>query len=230
MTEMEIQWLLCRTEAVPAGDGWLGPDERAVQARLKLAKRRDAWRLGRFTAKQLLSSIERSNALDEIQILAAEDGAPEAFFDGRPIPGSISITHRSGVAACVAARATKVGCDLEAIEPRSQRFVDDFFTAREREAAQQVGARLRDRFVALTWSAKESALKVLRVGLRRDTRSVEVELDNVDAPRSTWQPVKATVSPENQTLSGWWRLYGGLVLTVLCDDPALCIAGHDEQR
>ncbi|MGB5684090.1 MAG: 4'-phosphopantetheinyl transferase superfamily protein [Polyangiales bacterium] len=227
---MEIQWLLCRTEAVPAGDAWLGADERAVQARLKVAKRRDAWRLGRFTAKQLLSSIERSQALDEIQILAAEDGAPEAFVDGRPIPGSISITHRSGVAACVAARAKKVGCDLEAIEPRSQRFVDDFFTAREREARQRVEAGLRDRFVALTWSAKESALKVLRVGLRRDTRSVEVELDNVDASQSTWQPVTATVSPENQTLSGWWRLYGGLVLTVLCDDTALRIAGHDEQR
>ena len=222
--------MLCRTEAVPAGDEWLGPDERAVQARLKLAKRRDAWRLGRFTAKQLLSSIEGSQALDEIQILAAEDGAPEAFVDGRPIRGSISITHRSGVAACVVASTKTVGCDLEAIEPRSQRFVDDFFTAREREATQRVEARLRDRFVALTWSAKESALKVLRVGLRRDTRSVEVELDNVDASQSTWQPVTATVSPENQTLSGWWRLYGGLVLTVLCDDPALCIAGHDEQR
>lgn len=230
MTEMEIQCLLCRTEAVPAGDEWLGPDERAVQARLKLAKRRAAWRLGRFTAKQLLASIERRDGLDEIQILAAEDGAPEAFVDGRQIAGSISITHRSGVAACVTARSAKVGCDLEAIEPRSRRFVEDFFTAREREATQRVEARLRDRFVALTWSAKESALKVLRVGLRRDTRSVEVEIDNVAACQSTWRPVTMTVSPENQTLSGWWRLYGGLVLTVACGDPALRIAGHDEQR
>lgn len=227
---MEIQCLLCPTESVPPGDEWLGPDERAVQARLRLAKRRDAWRLGRFTAKKLLIGAERSDRLDQVQILAAEDGAPEAFVDGQPIPGSISITHRSGVAACVAADSAQVGCDLEAIEPRSQRFVDDFFTDHEREAARRVEPRLRDRFVALTWSAKESALKVLRVGLRRDTRSVEVELRHVDASHGTWLPVMTTVSPENRKLSGWWRLRGNLVLTVVSDDPALRVACHDEQR
>ncbi len=227
---MAIQWLLCRAEAVPAGDEWLGFNERAAQALLKLAMRRAAWRLGRFTAKQLLSGTEGVDRLDRIEILAAEDGAPEAFVDGRPIPGSISITHRSGVAACVAARSAKVGCDLEAIEPRSQRFVDDFFTARERAATRRVEPQLRDRFVALTWSAKESALKVLRVGLRRDTRSVDVELRDVAAAHSTWQPIMTTVNPENQRLPGWWRPHDNLVLTVVSDDARSRIAGHDEQR
>lgn len=230
MNETAIQCLLCPADAVPAGDDWLGPDERAVQARLKLAKRRTDWRLGRFTAKQLLKDVERIDRLDRIQILAAKDGAPEAFVDGGTTTGSVSITHRSGIAACVATRSANVGCDLEVIEPRSQRFIGDFFTARETEATRRVEDHLRDRFVALTWSAKESALKVLRVGLRRDTRSVEVEIRDVDASQKTWQRIMTTVRPENRRLFGWWRLYGDLVLTVVCDDPALRVASHDEDR
>jgi len=226
----QIRWLLRRAEAVPAGDGWLGPNELSVQARLKLAKRRTEWRLGRFAAKQLLGATIGVEDLDRIQIIAAEDGAPEAFVDGRPFPGSVSITHRSAVAACVATQAAIVGCDLEAIEPRSGRFVEDFFTAREREATRGVSDALRDRFVALTWSGKESALKVLRAGLRRDTRSVEVEIPDVDALQRGWNPLAATVSPENRRLSGWWRIHGDLVLTVLSSDPRSRIAGHDEER
>jgi 4'-phosphopantetheinyl transferase len=227
---MPIQWLVQTCDSVPDGDDWLGPDERAVQAGLKLPKRRAEWRLGRFTAKQLLRVIFGADGLDRVQIIAADDGAPEAFLDGQPVAGSLSITHRSGVAACVATNAGKVGCDLEAIEPRSGRFVEDFFTAREREATRRIEEPLRDCFVALTWSAKESALKVLRAGLRRDTRSVDVEVPGIEALQRDWRPITATVCPEHQRLSGWWRVHGKLVLTVVCDDPALRIAGHDEQR
>lgn len=227
---MEIRWLLRSIDTVPAGDDWLGPDERSAQARFKIAKRRAEWRLGRFTAKRLLAVMVGVDSLDRLQVIAAKDGAPEAFVDGRPVSVSMSISHRAGVAACVAAGSATVGCDLEAIEPRSVRFVQDFFTEREREATEQFDGRLRDRFVALTWSAKESALKVLRAGLRRDTRSVEVEVFDVDASSGAWCPVTARISPENEQLSGWWRAHGDLVFTVVSDDPVSRIARHDEQR
>lgn len=227
---MAIRWLVAELSALPEGDDWLGPEERAVQANLKLPKRRTEWRLGRFVAKRSLGPAVGIERLDRIQIIAAADGAPEAFVDGSRLPGSVSISHRSGVAACVASRSARVGCDLEAVEPRSQRFVDDFFTERERRAIRGPESPVRDRHVALTWSAKESALKVLRVGLRRDTRSVEVRIEDPAARGADWHPFTATVSPENRRFVGRWRLEGDLVLTVICDDAALGVAGHDEQR
>ena len=46
-----------------------------------------------------------------------------------------------------------------------------------------------DAVANLIWSAKESALKVLRTGLRRDTRSVDVSL-LPDPPVDGWQPAQ----------------------------------------
>jgi 4'-phosphopantetheinyl transferase len=110
-----------------------------------------------------------------------------------------------------------VGCDLEVVEQRSRRFVNDFFTDRERAAVQRTPSAHRDRHVALTWSAKESALKVLRVGLRRDTRRVEVEIEDPEATEENWHPLRVTVSPERRCFHGWWHQDEDLVLTVVCD-------------
>jgi 4'-phosphopantetheinyl transferase len=112
-------------------------------------------------------------------------GAPEAYMDGRPLDIGISLTDRAGWAECLLGdTAGRIGCDLELVDPRSAAFVRDYFTAAERAF---VGA---DPLAAnLLWSAKESALKVLRTGLRRDTRTVEVttvreggEVEGMDAP------------------------------------------------
>jgi 4'-phosphopantetheinyl transferase len=214
---MTIRWMLLRASSLPDGDGWLGPEEQKVLAGLKFPKRRSDWRLGRFVAKRGLASFTGIDDLDRIQIIAAKDGAPEAFIDGQRIDSSISISHREDVAACAIASDAKVGCDLEAVEPRTTRFVRDFFTDRERAAVQNTSDELRDRHVALTWSAKESALKVLRVGLRRDTRRVEVEIQDPEATADGWHPLNATVSPENHRFQGWWHHDEDVVLTVVSD-------------
>ncbi|MGB5415476.1 MAG: 4'-phosphopantetheinyl transferase superfamily protein [Polyangiales bacterium] len=169
-------------------------------------------------AKRTVSSFAGVVDLSRIQILAAEDGAPEAWIDGERADSGISISHRDRLAACVIAESTPVGCDLEAVEPRSSRFVNDFFTERERMAVETTADAHRARQVALTWSAKESALKLLRVGLRRDTRSVEVEIDDVEALEAGWHPLRATVSPEGQTFRGWWRQEDETVLTIVSDE------------
>jgi len=223
---MTIGWLLLTASALPEGEGWLGPQERNVFAGLRLPKRRSEWSLGRFAAKRALASFARIDALDRIQVIAAEDGAPEAFIDGRMLRWGISISHRDDLAACVIAPSRKVGCDLEAVEPRTSRFVNDFFTERERLEVERTEDSHRDRLVALTWSAKESALKVLRVGLRRDTRSVEVEIDDLETAEPGWHPLRATVNPERQAFRGWWRQERSLVLTVVGDD----VGGVDREQ
>ena len=71
-----------------------------------------------------------------------------------------------------------LGCDLEIVEPRSDAFVADYFTAEEQEVVRQACPADRFALIALIWSAKESALKALQSGLRIDTRSLSVALDD----------------------------------------------------
>jgi len=215
---MTIRWTLLPASELPTGDEWLGPEERKVLRGLRFPKRRAEWRLGRFVAKHAVSSFAGIDDFNRIQIIGAEDGAPEAWIDGKRADLGISISHRDRLAACAIAEGTRVGCDLEAVEPRSSRFVNDFFTERERMAVETTADAHRARQVALTWSAKESALKVLRVGLRRDTRSVEVEIDDVEALEAGWHPLRATVNPEGRILRGWWRQEDETVLTIVSDE------------
>jgi 4'-phosphopantetheinyl transferase len=212
---MTIRWLLLSASAMPEGDDWLGAEERNVLAGLRFPKRRAEWRLGRYAAKQAISAFVGVDDLNRIEVTAAEDGAPEAYVDGTKLDSGISISHREGRAVCAIAPGAQLGCDLEAVEPRTPRFVNDFFTERERVEVEKAAASHRDRLVALTWSAKESALKALRVGLRRDTRSVEVEIDALETSEPGWHPLRTRVSPEGRTFEGWWREEEGFVLTVV---------------
>ena len=217
---MTFHCLLLRASSLPEGDAWTGSQEQKVLASLDKPKRRADWKLGRYAAKTMLASVLGVDDLERIEVIAADDGAPDAYVDGEKLDLSISITHRRGIAACVLSADATVGCDLEAIEPRTTRFVRDFFTERERMKAEIAAGDLRELRIALTWSAKESALKVLRVGLRRDTRNVEVELEQVDSTDSEWHPLAATIRPEENLLGGWWRREDDMVLSVVSDGPS----------
>jgi 4'-phosphopantetheinyl transferase len=170
---------------VPADDEWLGPLERDACARLRVAKRRREWRLGRWTAKQAilawLPAVEPDDvepgamAPNRIQVVAAADGAPDVLVDGRMAPVVLSLSHSAGLAlAAVALPPLRIGCDVERVEERSEAFVDDVFTAAEAARIRAVPSAVRPMVATMVWSAKESALKALRQGLRLDTRAVEV--------------------------------------------------------
>jgi 4'-phosphopantetheinyl transferase len=119
----------------------------------------------------------------------------------------------------VGADLSRVGCDLEIVEVRSRGFVSDFLTDAEQAyvAAQPAGDE-QDAAANLLWSAKESALKVLRTGLRRDTRSVEIAVGDSGRGSGTAGWGRLTMSTTEQTtLSGWWRREGAFLLTVGAD-------------
>ena len=68
-----------------------------------------------------------------------------------------------------------------------------------------------DEAANLIWSAKEAALKVQQVGLRVDTRTVEVEItggQQVDG----WSSM--TVTGNDGPMPGWWRRAGVFLLTI----------------
>ena len=206
-----IVWLLAGAAELPADDGWLLPAERATLAGLSHPKRHAEWRLGRWVAKQSLSTL-LGTPPGEVEIRAGSDGAPFACCDGEPVAAALSISHRAGLGLCVAAAPrVAVGCDLELIESRATVFEEEWFTAAERRLV-DAAPYDHDTAVTLIWSAKESALKALGSGLRRDTRTVVVE-DVAGAAIAGWRRLLIRDLLGTQ-LEGWWRRDGQFVTSV----------------
>ncbi len=224
---MDLYWLEQTESDVPDHNDWLGPHETACLAALRFLKRRSDWRLGRWTAKQALAAClnlpTNLPAHANLEIRAASSGAPEVFLHGQPADAAISLSHRAGTAMCtVGPPGSNFGCDLEMVEARSPAFVDDYFTADEQALIADTPLPERALLLALLWSAKESALKALRVGLRLDTRCISVKPSRVTHPLSAgptaWYPLNIRYS-STQTFSGWWRVETDLVRTVVSDAP-----------
>ena len=212
-------WLSVSLAQVPAHDAWVGPREAQVLARIGVAKRRRDWRLGRFAAKEglrrwLLAAAQPACDPEEIEILAAADGAPEVFLFGEALPVSLSISHSEGTALVVlGGPQTALGCDVEQVSARSARFVSDYFAPEE--GAWVARHEHEALAVTLIWSAKESALKALRAGLTRDTREVVVEIDDA-AVAGEWSALKVRdVAQGGAPLRGWWRAVGSAVETMV---------------
>ena len=218
-----LRWLSQGMNDVPAHDAWLSPVEAGYVASLRFPKRRSEFRLGRWTAK---SAIARRLGLDasldqlrRIVIDRAPDGAPAPFLDGNPADVYITMTDRADQAVClVGPPCTALGCDLELVEPRSQGFVLDYLTPPEQAlVAAAPRGDARDLVANLLWCGKESALKVLRTGLRRDTRSVEVSFPPEPAVDG-WSPLLVR-AVEGATFPGWWQRFGAFVLTLAAAAP-----------
>jgi 4'-phosphopantetheinyl transferase len=217
--ERVVRWLAVAREEVPAGDEWLGPDERDKQATLRFSKRRDDWRLKRWAAKQALQASTGLGALERLQVLNTAAGIPVPHDGSSALPFALSLADREGTALCTLGPAgARLGCDIELVEPRSAAFVGDWFTPEEQAAVAAAGTRAAADLVAnLIWSAKEAALKALGIGLRRPTRAVTVTatMERPAATPTEWASLTVVVA--EGALAGWWRRYRGFVLAVVTD-------------
>ncbi len=213
-------WLTRSLADVPADDAWLAPGERRVLAGLRIARRRADWRLGRWTAKTAVAQ-RLGVAPERLEILAAEDGAPEAWLDGRPAPVSVSLSHRGGRAlAVVAGEGHRPGCDLELIEARSPAFVREWLSPCEQRRIVDCAAGERALVANLIWTAKEAAAKVRREGLRLDVRRAVVNASGVGGPETDcWKPLRVDWPDAQLATSGWWRVEPGWVMSV-AGEPA----------
>jgi len=241
---MDVFWLEQGEADLPAGNDWLSAGEVDRLNTMRVPKRRADWRLGRWTAKRALSAYLNlpgdHQALTNIEIRPAASGAPEVFIANRPATVAISLSHCNGSALCtVAPSGTALGCDLELVEPRSDAFVADYFTAEEQALVAQASAADSSCLATLLWSAKESALKALHEGLRLDTRSVTVSLPEGSAtPKpdeethaanpasalgqccSAWRPLEVRCT-RGEVFRGWWQQTGRLLRTlVAAPDPS----------
>jgi 4'-phosphopantetheinyl transferase len=223
-----LWWLARSVDLTPDTDEWLTPAENAYAERQRYTKRRSEFRTARYAAKTAIARAldlgQDARSLARIEIRHEPSGAPYACVDGRPAGWQLSLTDRADWAVClVSSGVHRVGCDLELVEPRSAAFVADFLTpAEQRCVAAHPDADLAANVI---WSAKESALKVLTTGLRRDTRSVEIELY---PSGGGWGRLRLDAA-EGMAFSGWWRQYGSFVLTVASAAPADAPAALEEQ-
>ena len=224
-------WMARGEQEVPESGAWLTPDERTVAAGMRFTKRRSEYLLRRWVCKQAVAAATGlptdSASLGGIRVLNHPSGAPYVVAEGAPPGLEVALTDRAGWAVCLVGTAMgRLGCDLELVEPRSAGFVADFLTAFERDWVQARPATERDAAANLIWSAKESALKVLQVGLRRDTRSVEVAIGASEALSTNeygegqdgWSPLEVRPA-EGGVLPGWWRRGGRFLLTVVTESP-----------
>ena len=239
---MSLYWLQLTADELPAGTDWLSPGEAATLTGIRLPKRRADWLLGRWTAKcataLYLKRPLQHGSLAQIEIRASASGAPEVFCPDQVEPIQISISHRERVGLCVVAPfGTAIGCDVELIEPHTDAFVADYFTPEERTMIACSSSCEKQLLISLLWSAKESALKALRAGLRFDTRSVAVNLQDksfdesgqsladerpaekspIDS-RSGWRALQVRHF-EGQTFQGWWQEQERIVRTVVAVPP-----------
>ena len=227
-----MRWLAVCEDDIPSGDEWLSAAERSRQERMRFTKRRTEYRLRRYAGKRAVAAaLELTDRLADPQRLASVEllnrpgGAPFVRLDGEDVAVDVSLTDRAGLAVCLVGpegtmASGTLGVDLEIVEDRSATFVADYFTPAEQAFIHGCGAPGSDGWAwsaNLLWSAKEAALKVLRVGLRADTRSVEVTLD-LQARPDGWAALSIAAS-SGEAFPGWWRRDGVYLLTLAARVP-----------
>lgn len=229
-----INWLIQTTADLPAlpEGAWLAPPERERLAALRVEKRRREWLLGRWTAKRLAQAVLAREGHGPVELAAlcvepAPDGAPELAVRARP-PRRLrpSISHSGGRALCaLGPEGVTVGADIEAVAARGEQFARDYFTAGERALVAAAPADGRDALVTAIWSAKEAALKALRLGLTVDTRLVEclVPPPAGGAGPTAWAPFTVACHPSlavaPAAMRGWWRADGQFIITIAALGP-----------
>jgi 4'-phosphopantetheinyl transferase len=238
-----IHWLIQSASDRPdlacgiAPAGLLSASEQARLAALKIDKRRRDWLLGRWTAKRLIQScVEQQTGvrtpLDALIVGNYPDGAPYVIAECRVQSAEwshnlqsticnlqLSISHSGDRAFCALVEDGGIGADIERIEPRDWQFVEDYFSADEIRQVRLAPAEQSETVITAIWSAKEAALKALRLGLTVDTRSVSCSI-GWHNQSDGWAGVAFTF--DNQllgldaapALTGWWRRMDDFVLTV----------------
>lgn len=218
-----VYWTLVDSSqaSLEAPEGFLSSSELLKFRAFRFAKRRQEWLLGRWVAKFLIKSLPtyQGYAPTEIEILTSPDGAP--YFQlpgGDAAPTFLSISHCSRYALCAIASGANIhiGIDMEKIEPRTQTFIKDYFTPLEVGLVNSQPHESWDMISTLIWSTKESMLKALRVGLRWDTRQVEIrEVSNLQGKRAGWNDLQLKdLQQENRGWFGGWQKYDGYVITM----------------
>ncbi len=209
-----LGWLTCELSDVPPGDEWLSARELQALSALTVPKRRAEWRLGRWAAKAAVAA-RLGAGIDPIEVLAEEDGSPSVQLEGAVAPLVLSLSHRKGRAlVAVGEPPSAIGCDLEAIEPRSPAFTREWLHPAERELLAGLDRERAEMAANLFWTAKEASSKVRRGGLRLNVRRARAEPLSIEQQPECWAALRV-IWEDGSSEQGWWRWEAGWVMSVL---------------
>jgi 4'-phosphopantetheinyl transferase len=155
---------------------------------------------------------------------------------GRSDALSLSISHSGDHAFCALSlmECARVGADIELISEKTPEFVEQYFTPAECAAVAAAPEGRQVMAATLIWSAKESALKALHLGLRVDTRLVECPIALLGDDESgmaplgyqwsrfqirldptLWEMAGLTCSDHPLQVAGWWQIMSNYALTMV---------------
>ncbi len=222
-----IFWCLCQSPEPAIAWASLSPAERTIYEGFRFEARQKSWLAGRFTAKSLLSKVHHARYRpDQIEIRNNDLGAPCAYHADQPFPGCLSISHAGDWGAAAYAplegqsSGLRVGIDLETITPRSDVFIRDYFTQNEvdmvsaADAGSPTGTSHSAERATLIWSAKEALLKALGIGMRLDTRQVEVVGIEDEEDAEGWKRMELASAQFSSPVEAYWRRIDSYLLTL----------------
>jgi len=112
------------------------------------------------------------------------------------------------------------GCDLEVVESRSSGFLSDYYTDEEQAVLRADPGPHMDRIATLFWAAKESTLKALRVGLRADTRRIQISMTAESGTFAGWSRLAVQDAESDLSFGAWGRMLGELAAVVVTSPPS----------
>ena len=201
-------------------DKYFSLEEQAEYSRFKVIKRQFEWISSRIISKKMINQILKGEKLNfpDIRIKKEETGQPYIYItsQGR-LEGKFSLSHSNGYVFCGYSLSKELmfGLDLEKIEAHSLEFVQDYLTSREIELYQSLDGNDKDEYTTMVWSAKESVLKTLGLGLSIDTRKVEIIPTDDPSRLIGWNSclVKAE-NKMNLNMNVYWQKKNGFIRTI----------------
>jgi phosphopantetheinyl transferase len=175
-------------ERAAKAEALLTPGERSQLAAIVGSERRREWLGGRLVAKLAVCRAMRSTTrwaprLQEVEVSRREGQAPVVNVNGRQrLTLPISISHCGATFAATVAlhRASRVGVDVERVDPQLLEIAQRFCTGDE--LAWLMAQEDRVLAATLLWSGKESAIKwAAGATLRRRSYVVSVSEDGRSA-------------------------------------------------
>ena len=198
--------------------------EQLALNRLKVPKRRNEWAAGRLALKKLVQKVIpglHELSMDQIEVLNEPSGAPFIALADARFTICVSLSHSNGyVLAACSSQVSRLGVDLEKIEPRQPEFITDYFTSAEQQQIFSAGIH-GDELATLFWSGKEALLKAASLGLRMDTRNIDLGFTPGTGTLEEWNELGVfcpqIINPPPRLV---WRREGQMVQTVCwVDEP-----------
>lgn len=214
-----IYWNIVKHDILPDNQSWLSAVEQTRYQQFRFQKKSRDWLSGRWAVKSLLRAVFSKDQLipfSEFSVQNEDSGAPFVEWNGKRLLGSLSISHRGGLAAAAYYHDPEmtIGIDLELIEAKSRGFVEDYFTAQEASQVLSLPDHQQALAASLLWSGREALLKALQMGLRIDTRQIALEIPNFSVS-DDWQPLEIRICPsEGSHLQLFWKKLGQALLTL----------------